>query len=83
MDYKRWHAKATLQFRFEKDSTVATREALAFDACASEFEAAKVTEAVYRGLQEKGRNVRAQLDALRSINANTRASITWAHGEGG
>jgi hypothetical protein len=40
-------------------------------------------EAVMKAAQEAGRNLRSQLDALRSINANARAASTLVRGEGG
>lgn len=80
--YKLAYARVVLGLRNEP-GTVLTKEAEALDACASEFTAMKVTESVYKALQEKGRNVRAQLDALRSVNANVRSAVTWSHGEGG
>lgn len=36
----------------------------------------RATEALLLAAQEAGRNYRAQLDALRSINANHRALVT-------
>lgn len=80
--FKVAHARAILAAR-DESGTVQVKEAMAHDACASEFEAMKMAEAVYKACQESGRNVRSQLDALRSINANVRAAVTWAHGEGG
>jgi hypothetical protein len=82
VDYKLAYARKQIELRGET-GTVALKDAMTLDACASQFEAMKIAEAVYKALQEKGRNVRSQLDALRSINANTRAAITYAHGEGG
>lgn len=81
VDYKLAYARKMLDLRGET-GTVALKDALALDACASQFEAMKIAEAVYKALQEKGRNLRAQLDALRSINANVRSVVSNAHGHG-
>ena len=62
--------------------TVGFKDAVALDACAPEFEAMKMAEAVYKACQESGRNVRSQLDALRTIAANVRAAVTHAYGTG-
>lgn len=76
-------AYARQQIRLAKEpGTVALKDALALDACASEFGAMKASEAVYRALQEKGRNLRAQLDALRSLAANVRSAVVNSRGEG-
>ena len=70
--YKIAHAKAFLlaegaQYLRDAQATVATED---------EYAARKSTEALLLSAQEAGRNVRAQLDALRSINANHRALVT-------
>jgi hypothetical protein len=80
--YKLAYARKQIELSKEP-GTVALKDAIATDACASEFEAMKIAEAVYKALQEKGRNVRAQLDALRTIAANVRSAVTFAHGTGG
>jgi len=80
--YKLAYARRQVELAKEA-GTVALKDAMALDACASEFEAMKMAEAVYRACQESGRNVRAQLDALRSINANVRSAVTGAYGSGG
>lgn len=71
--YKREHAKSLLGARGIEKSTVGEREAVADLECADEYEARRISEAVLMAKQESGRNIRAQLDALRSINANLRA----------
>jgi hypothetical protein len=67
--YKKAHAGALLS---AKGRTVADREAIADLECASEYEARQVADMLWKVQQEKQRNLRAQMDALRSINANTR-----------
>ena len=67
-EYKRLHARAVL----EAEGTVAEREARAHLAAADEYLARRIAEAELLAAQEAGRNYRAQLDALRSINANVR-----------
>ncbi len=52
--------------------TVGDREAVAALETSTEFEARLVTEAEVDAIKEVSRNVRSQLDSLRSINANTR-----------
>lgn len=69
--YKVCHAKALLQ----AEGTVGERDARAVLACESQYRAKRATEAVQLACQERGRNLRAQLDALRSINANVRALV--------
>jgi hypothetical protein len=58
------------------DGTGPARDAQATVECADEYAAKKSSEAVLMSAQEAGRNYRAQLDALRSINANHRALVT-------
>lgn len=79
--FKLAHAKAMLALRHET-GTVAIKEAAALDACASEFEAMKMAEAVFKACQESGRNVRSQLDALRTLSANVRSVVSSSRGEG-
>lgn len=75
------YAKALLAqprvFEGEK-VTVAEREARALLAVEDLVLASKTTDAIYRASQERGRNLRAQLDALRTIAANVRDVV--AHG---
>lgn len=68
--FKLGHARAFLR---TDAKTVGAREAEALLACENEYRDRKITEAVLLGAQEAGRNYRAQLDALRSINANMRS----------
>lgn len=81
-DYKRKAAHTWLDLRGHK-GTVPEKEAEVMDRCGEEFEAMKIAEAVYKACQESGRNVRAQLDALRTVAANARAGTTYATGRGG
>ncbi len=67
-DYKERHAKAFLL----AEGSVAVREALAAVDTADAYRDRKIAEALLLAAQEAGRNYRAQLDALRSINANVR-----------
>ena len=52
------------------------KEATALLEVDEEFAEWKLADAELRALQETGRNLRAQLDALRSINANVRSVVT-------
>lgn len=74
-NYKREHAKALLGARGIDKSTVGEREAVAALETADEYEARRIGEAILMAKQESGRNIRAQLDALRSINANLRVQV--------
>lgn len=70
--YKVGHAKALLlaegpQYVRDAEATVKTEV---------EYREKRSTEALLLAAQEAGRNYRAQLDALRSINANHRALVT-------
>lgn len=70
--YKVSHAKALLlaegpQYVRDAEATVQTEQ---------EYRERRATEALLLAAQEAGRNYRAQLDALRSINANHRALVT-------
>lgn len=51
-------------------------------ACADQLRRKEITKRRERFLMEAGRNVRAQLDALRSINANSRHLASSASGYG-
>lgn len=75
VDYKLAYARKMLELRGET-GTVAVKDAMALDACASQYEAMRIAEAVYKALQEKGRNLRSQLDALRTIAANVRSVVS-------
>ena len=70
--YKVAHAKALLL----ADGPQYVRDAEATTKCEVEYGEKRGTEALLMSAQEAGRNVRAQLDALRSINANHRALVT-------
>lgn len=70
--YKVAHAKALLlaegpQYVRDAEATVKTE---------GEYRERRATEALLLAAQEAGRNYRAQLDALRSINANMRALVS-------
>lgn len=62
--------------------TVAEREAKALIAVEDEVSENNLAEAIYRASVERGRNLRAQLDALRTIAANVRAAIDYTPGRG-
>lgn len=66
--FKVEHAKAYL----EAEGTGPTRDATATVATARLLLDREIAEALERAAQEAGRNYRAQLDSLRSINANLR-----------
>lgn len=70
--YKVAHAKALLlaegpQYVRDAEATVQTSR---------ELSEKRATEALLLSAQEAGRNYRAQLDSLRSINANHRVLVT-------
>lgn len=70
--FKVAHGKALLlaegpQYVRDAEATVKTEK---------EYAEKRATEALLLAAQEAGRNYRAQLDALRSINANHRALVT-------
>ncbi len=67
-EYRKVHAQAVLQ----ADGTIPERDAKAALASADEYRDRRIAEALLLAAQEAGRNYRAQLDALRSINANVR-----------
>lgn len=70
--YKVAHAKALLL----AEGPQYVRDAEATKVCEKEYREKRATEALLLSAQEAGRNVRAQLEALRSINANHRALVT-------
>ncbi len=72
-DYKRAHAQA---FLLAQGKTVGDRESVTFMECDKEYTEKGTTAALLLAAQEAGRNYRAQLDALRSINANLRPLVT-------
>lgn len=70
--YKVAHGKALLlasgpQYVRDAEATVKTEQ---------EYREKRASEALLLAAQEAGRNYRAQLDSLRSINANHRALVT-------
>jgi hypothetical protein len=71
-DYKVAHAKAFLA----ADGSVAVREAIAAVETETLYRDRKIAEAKLLSAQEAGRNYRAQLDSLRSVNSNLRALVT-------
>ena len=83
---KRGEAKASARTEFAVEfakarlrserSTVGEREDEATVACAALLNEKEFTEALFESAKEAGRNYRAQLDALRSINANLRPLVT-------
>lgn len=80
-DLAKAHALLAQQSR---GGTVPEKQARALVAVEAQFMEAKTTEAVAKSLYEAGRNIRAQLDALRSINANVRDHVMHgATGRGG
>lgn len=70
--YKVAHAQALLR----ADGPQYVRDAQATVDTADQYQARRVAEARLLAAQEAGRNYRAQLDSLRSINANHRALVT-------
>jgi len=72
VDYKVAHAKALLM----AEGPQYVRDAEATVECEAELTEKRATEALLLAAQEAGRNYRAQLDSLRSINANHRALVT-------
>ncbi len=66
-------AKARLR---SERTTVGEREDEATVATAQLLKHKEFTEALFESAKEAGRNYRAQLDALRSINANLRPLVT-------
>lgn len=62
--------------------TVGERDATATVATADLLLAREIAEALERAAQEAGRNYRAQLDSLRSINSNLKHAIANASGVG-
>jgi len=72
-------AKFKVEFAKEflkAEGSVDARNATANVICAHLYLQRKITEAELMAAQEAGRNYRAQLDALRSINANLRPLVT-------
>lgn len=69
--YRNAHARAILA----STGTVAEREAQAAVETEAQYLDRKLAEAKLDAAKEAGRNYRAQLDALRSINANLRSMV--------
>lgn len=72
-NYKKGHASA---FLMAQGKTVGDREAAAALETENEYLERKIAEALLLAAQEAGRNYRAQLEALRSLNANLRPLVT-------
>ena len=70
--YKVAHGKALLL----AEGPQYVRDAEATVKCETEYREKRATEALLLAAQEAGRNVRAQLESLRSINANHRALVS-------
>jgi len=70
--YKIAYAKRRLHWMVNSEGTVGEKDARTMVEVENEYTEHKIAEAVFKACQESGRNVRAQLDALRSINANLR-----------
>lgn len=66
--YKIGYAKALLA----SSGTVAEREATALVACEEQYREREMARAVLDAGKTAGQNIRAQLDALRSVGANLR-----------
>jgi hypothetical protein len=75
-DYKVAWAQAVLKVKdSDRKVTVTEIEAHAAVATQEEYRRKVVTEAVLKSAQEAARNIRSQLDALRSVNSNMRALV--------
>lgn len=76
-DYKVANAKAILLARAgERKMTVDEVEATAVIATQNEYRNKVVTAGVLDSAREAARNIRAQMDALRSVNSNLRVLVT-------
>lgn len=64
------------------EGSVAVREAHAEVACADEYLAKKTTEALLLSAKEAGLNVRARLDAMRTLASNVRSAVANPTGRG-
>jgi hypothetical protein len=76
------HRVARAKAYLAAEGTVAEREAHAELAAADEMLTRELAEATEKALIENGRNVRAQLEGMRSLNANTRDAVAHATGVG-
>lgn len=72
-EYKRVYARA---FLVSEGKTVSDREAEATIATGDAYARRRSTEALLHAASEAGRNYRAQLEALRSVNANLRPLVS-------
>lgn len=70
--YKVAHAQAYLQ----ADGSIPERDAIADIATRASYRDRRIAEARLDSCKEAGRNTRAQLDSLRSVNSNLRALVT-------
>lgn len=64
------------------EGSVAVREAHADVACAKEYAAKKTAEALLLSAREAGLNVRARLDAMRTLASNVRGAVANPSGRG-
>ena len=80
--YKLAHAQAMIALRGH-GGTVPEKEADVAARTIAQYEARQLSEATYRALQDKGRNLRTQLEALRTVAANVRAAVDYSTGRGG
>jgi hypothetical protein len=80
VDLKFKQAKVWLDLR-GRGGTVAEKEAAVLTETSLYYEKAKLADAVLKADHEAGRNLRAQLDALRTLAANIRHHV--AEGFGG
>jgi hypothetical protein len=68
--------KATYAARFlVADGPIGQREQQATSECETEYRDWKIADARLRATQERGRNLRAQLDSLRTLAANIRPLV--------
>ncbi len=77
-EYDVANAKALL----EAEGAIPARQAQATIDTADLLLGKRIAEALERAAQEAGRNRRATLDALRSLNSNLRGAIAHAEGVG-
>lgn len=82
-------AKAETEYRvkyaqqfLQAEGTMELRRHTAEVACADELAARKTAEALLLSAQEAGRNVRARLEAVRSLAANVRGAVANPTGVG-
>lgn len=64
------------------EGSVAAREAQADVACADEYAAKKNADALLLSAREAGLNVRARLDAMRTLASNVRGAVANPSGRG-